>query len=405
MMRRLRIAVVSEAVPARGGAFAHAENMVEALSRWPDGGVDVMFLSLARVRGRGEVHAMEGVEVRQVQYGVFDRAFDLLASRSPVANSLFQMVRRLMGVPVGAALDAKLEALGVDLALFLEPSWHMARLSRVNYLATVLDVCHRDHPEFEEIRTNRTFEERERYHAAILPRATALLVDSQQLSEKLQRLYAIDPGRILVMPYKPAASLMRAATDEDQANADRREDQYILYPAQFWSHKNHAYILDALKLLADRGTNLNAIFCGGDMGNLQRVKARVRELGLAGRVHFPGFVPASELVGLYRGAFALVMPTYFGPTNIPPLEAMALACPVVVSDTQEFRAIYGEAVLYCDLEDPASLAANLEALEQNNIRAGLIARGRACINAVEDVDYCAGLGPALRSFARKVRTR
>jgi glycosyltransferase involved in cell wall biosynthesis len=44
-----------------------------------------------------------------------------------------------------------------------------------------------------------------------------------------------------------------------------------------------------------------------------------------------GYVPDSDMAGFYRRARALVMLTYFGPINIPPLEAFAAGCPVATS--------------------------------------------------------------------------
>ena len=46
-------------------------------------------------------------------------------------------------------------------------------------------------------------------------------------------------------------------------------DEYIYYPAQFWSHKNHVYIIDAIAILKQQGINLIAIFSGSNKGNLQ----------------------------------------------------------------------------------------------------------------------------------------
>ncbi|MGO7536936.1 glycosyltransferase, partial [Rhizobium leguminosarum] len=66
-------------------------------------------------------------------------------------------------------------------------------------------------------------------------------------------------------------------------------------------------------------------------GNTKReyaaFKAMASELGLSQAVHFVGYVPDSDLAGFYRRARGFVMPTFFGPTNIPPLEAMVCGCP------------------------------------------------------------------------------
>ena len=59
-----------------------------------------------------------------------------------------------------------------------------------------------------------------------------------------------------------------------------------------------------------------------------------------------GYVPDSEISELYQRARALIMPTFFGPTNIPPLEAIAVGCPVAVSDIYGMREQLGNAAIY-----------------------------------------------------------
>ena len=61
-----------------------------------------------------------------------------------------------------------------------------------------------------------------------------------------------------------------------------------------------------------------------------------------------GYVPDEELPALYRRARALVMPTFLGPTNIPPLEAFACDCPVAISGIYGMPEQLGDAALYFD---------------------------------------------------------
>jgi len=42
----------------------------------------------------------------------------------------------------------------------------------------------------------------------------------------------------------------------------------------------------------------------------------------------------------------MIMPTFFGPTNIPPLEAIAVGCPVAVSNIYGMPHQLGDAALY-----------------------------------------------------------
>ena len=70
------------------------------------------------------------------------------------------------------------------------------------------------------------------------------------------------------------------------------------------------------------------------------------------------------------------MPTFFGPTNIPPLEAFKLGTPVIYSDLEGLRDEIGNAALKIDLNDPYSLANGiLNLLENKILRKSLIEAG------------------------------
>jgi len=134
------------------------------------------------------------------------------------------------------------------------------------------------------------------------------------------------------------------------------ENPYIFYPAQFWEHKNHKYIIEAISILKHKHNKvINVVFCGRDFGSLKSVQELAKERNVSDLVKYLGFIPKEDVWGLYKNALALVMPTYFGPTNIPPLEALAVECPVIYSDFPSFRKEFEEVAQFVDLEKPESL--------------------------------------------------
>lgn len=78
------------------------------------------------------------------------------------------------------------------------------------------------------------------------------------------------------------------------------------------------------------------------------IVATIDKLDLGNNVKLLGLVPDEDIAGFYQHARALIMPTFFGPTNIPPLEAFALNCPVAVSNIYAMPEHYQEAALYFD---------------------------------------------------------
>ena len=151
----------------------------------------------------------------------------------------------------------------------------------------------------------------------------------------------------------------------------------MFYPAQFWAHKNHVYLIEGLLALEEScGQKVGAIFSGGDQGTRSYIEEYVINTGLQDRVRFVGFVPDHELLELYLQSIALVMPTYFGPTNLPPLEAFHLGVPVLYPDLDGLRDQVDDAALLMDLSDPESMALHLSnLLSDSDLRNKLVAAG------------------------------
>jgi glycosyltransferase involved in cell wall biosynthesis len=72
-----------------------------------------------------------------------------------------------------------------------------------------------------------------------------------------------------------------------------------------------------------------------------------------------GHVPDGELNVLFRHAAWFIFPSLYEGFGLPPLEAMANGCPVLAARAASIPEIYGDAVLYFDPHDPASLAERL----------------------------------------------
>lgn len=90
------------------------------------------------------------------------------------------------------------------------------------------------------------------------------------------------------------------------------------------------------------------------------VRSHARDLGVQDQVRFLGFDPAGHLRALYLASAGLVFPTYFEPTNLPPLEAIMLGRTVVCSDLH--RETLGDHARYFDPDDPFDLALAMESV-------------------------------------------
>lgn len=271
--------------------------------------------------------------------------------------------------------EKKLMAHGADVVYFLMPSVGPEPLQQLNYITTVFDLCHRDTPEFPEVRIFGEFQGREWHYKNNLAPALLLITESENLSERVAQRYGIDRIRCLAMPMLPAPFLKDEFSVDKYSVLKKYElkEGYFFYPAQFWSHKNHVRILEALVLLRETGSNFRVVFAGSDQGNQRHVENLVARYSLNGQVRFLGFVPAEHMRALYEGCTAVVMPTYFGPTNLPPLEAWMIGKPLIYSAHLKEQA--GDAAVYANPDSATELAEAMKAGADPEIAARLVEQG------------------------------
>jgi len=228
------------------------------------------------------------------------------------------------------------------------------------------------------------FESREQLYNKCLYKAVAILVDSEYGKRNMIKRYGIDENRISVVPFSPSLNIIQK-TEVDIKNKYNIKGNFIFYPAQFWSHKNHIYIIDAISILKNKGINLYAIFSGADKGNLKYVLEYAKNIGVSELIRYIGFAPNDEMYSLYKNSLAMVMPSYFGPTNIPPLEAFFVGTPVCYPDRDGLREQVGDAALLCNLNNPDSLADNLiSLLNSEELRNNLIEKGIKRLNELSE---------------------
>lgn len=362
----MKVVAVLEGDATHGGGFNQALNAVLQMHRVCEGRFAFEVLA-DRDESVGLLHKL-GITATRIRFSFLDRLISYFGSHA--WWYLLQARVRLVG-----PFERTLLAHGCDLVYFATPSAKATSLQRLNYVMTVWDLCHRDAPEFPEIREFAEYQVRERLFRAALVPAVAILTDSERLADNAARRYGVDRERFLAMPFAPSA-LLDTSLSADKSTVLRKHglaEGYYFYPAQFWAHKNHVRIVQALALLRKQGTQATVVFVGGDKGNRSHVERLADRLDVRKQVHFLGFVPAEDMRALYEGARALVMPTYFGPTNMPPLEAWMTGTPVIYSSL--FREQVGDAAICVDVEDTADLARAMAACADAQTRARLASAG------------------------------
>jgi glycosyltransferase involved in cell wall biosynthesis len=216
----------------------------------------------------------------------------------------------------------EMEAMHFPLSVMLPP------LSTPPAVTSILDVQHEFFPEFFP-RAELTY--RKVVYLRTARRSRLVITISEHAAGAIRERLAVPRTRLRPIHLGIDHERFRPGPEE-------RED-FLLYPARPWPHKNHARLFEALKLLPGKRLVLT--------GYEGSVPERVESLGR---------VSPDELASLYRRAAALVFPSLYEGFGQPPLEAMACGCPVACSDRTSLPEVVGDAARLFDPESPQAIA-------------------------------------------------
>lgn len=386
------IGVLPDLDPSHGGAYQYSLSMLDALSRvacTEEHRFDVM----VRPGQQWDPESLSWAVVTE-SGSRMERATAALRGR--VGNGrlreALRRARRVLRIATANSAPLRRHSVirkwtntaGLDWILQTAPDPD-ALNADVPFVMPIFDLQHRIHPEFPEVGEPAEWRLREQLYCEGTRRALLVLADSETGKEDILEFYGkgITADRIKVVPYVPAPYLPSEVPAERREQVRARHElpaDYFFYPAQFWPHKNHLRVVQALGQAGLRDAHV--VFCGSHSGKLraetfESVVHEARSIGAAGRVHYLGYVANEEMAALYASAIALVMPTFFGPTNIPVVEAWRLGCPVVTSDIRGVREHAADAALLADPSSVDAIGAAMRRIRDDDaLRATLIANGR-----------------------------
>jgi glycosyltransferase involved in cell wall biosynthesis len=286
--------------------------------------------------------------------------------------------------------ENQLSFLQLDMVWYLGPHPYT---QEIPYALTVWDIQHRLQPWFPEVSNNGAWMLRELGTTSFIQRATIIVTGNMVGAKQISSAYSISMDRILVnaLPVPSDAITYKANPKSSENIRKWREEvgDFVLYPAQFWPHKNHKVLLEAIAILVSSGDSIpKLVLTGSDKGNLDYINALIKDLKIENYVINLGFISRQDLLYLYTEASALVFPSLFGPDNIPPLEAMAVGCPVLVSDDLGMREQLGTAAMYLSPTSPHDWANAISELQRTpKLRQTLVMAGIERVKACSPDKY------------------
>jgi len=155
-------------------------------------------------------------------------------------------------------------------------------------------------------------------------------------------------------------------------------DYVIMYLGSEEPRKNIALILKSIHELKKTLPNVKFLKVGGAQmgGDRRSLLALIKDLHLENEVIFTDQVAESDLPKYYNAADLFVFPSFYEGFGLPPLEAMACGCPVIVADTTSLPEVVGDAGILVNPDDIKGLTKQMfRVLSDKSVSGVLIKKG------------------------------
>jgi glycosyltransferase involved in cell wall biosynthesis len=217
------------------------------------------------------------------------------------------------------------------------------------------DLQHKRHPEYFrwwDLPFWRFF----LYWSAMVSR-TVIAISPATLSD-LERYYRLPEARCRMVASGVDAAFFEIARL-------RPSEPFLLTVSTLHPHKNLDGLLRAFARFHAARPAYRLVVCGLNGFASGRLHELREELGLAGAVEFPGWIPRAGLHALYARAAAFIFPSRFEGFGMPVLEALAAGLPTACSDRDPMAWLAGDAALRFDPDSVEEMAEAMRLLVED----------------------------------------
>jgi glycosyltransferase involved in cell wall biosynthesis len=206
----------------------------------------------------------------------------------------------------------------------------------VPWIGWIPDFQHRRLPHFfsdEELR------HRDEWFQAVVNDGGHVVVSSEDARQDLMRWFPTTPTRVSVLPFVSASADEWYEEEPGEIAAQfQLPEKFLIFPSQFWIHKNHRVLFEAIRILRDKGVTDICLVSTGHTHDYRHpdyfssLQNLLEQHGLNSHVRILGFLPRKVQVQLIRRAVAVVQPSLFEGWSALVEDARTLGKRIYVSD-------------------------------------------------------------------------
>ena len=373
----MKIAIILEERIYSGGGYFQSLNTIESINKSINQNYEIVVYTSIK---ENEYFLNE----RNITTKIFKKTFFDYIYLYVKNLWTYKYIQLVINKSITSNFEKKLLTEQIDFVVYTSPtSLTPLLLNKINFSLSIWDNSHIDFPEFPEVRGN-VFSSREFFLKQTMPLSFFIITDSEELSEKLSYRYGIDKNKFIKLPFFISPMLRLKSKNDVEIVIEKNipKNNFIFYPAQYWPHKNHIAILNAILILKKRGYNSHVVFCGKDYSNKKNISNFIKKNNLDNNVTLLDYVSNDEMNFLYSNCKGVIMTSYFGPTNIPPIESWYYLKPLIYS--KHLKNQVGEAAILVDCDDSENIAAGIMKLENKEIVSKITIEGLKMLKNIEN---------------------
>ncbi|MEI6883259.1 MAG: glycosyltransferase family 1 protein [Bacteroidota bacterium] len=222
------------------------------------------------------------------------------------------------------------------------------------------------------------------YRRMVVPSAVRkckkIITVSEFEKQRISSFFKIDDSRITTI-YNGVSSHFRPITNPDVLSRLKFQyklpERFVFFLGNTDPKKNTIGVLKALSLFNKKSSDkLHLVILDFNKEALSKLLGEVGDESLVDYITLTGYIPNSELPGIYTLSSVFLYPSLRESFGIPILEAMACGTPVITSNTSSMPEIGGNAALFVDPFNPEQIKDAILRLFSNiELRSNLIASG------------------------------
>lgn len=179
---------------------------------------------------------------------------------------------------------------------------------------------------------------RDSYYKSMVENAPVIILSSQMAQEHFNEIYPEfrHKGQLLQFASSLDPNWFEVSPKSIQSKY-QLPDEFFLVSNQFWKHKNHDVVVEALDILRHQGIKPTVACTGNtrdprDLDYFNRLQLKIEELDLSNQIRILGLIPRIDQIQLMRRCLAVLQPSLFEGWSTVIEDARTLGKSIIASD-------------------------------------------------------------------------